>query len=817
LTTRSSYEPLDVSAPEYLGYTDLTNFDNVVQMRLPDNFDQAERATITPWPVQELLSSAFQQSFQSTDNVKAGLSALNLSICYSVGLGVERDTERLLYWLRRSAEKGCREARIIVRNVHGALGASYDEEVVPLELEANRMESYLATLEAATRRTPYTTPFHDLWQVKLLMFWTLLPSKNEDELLHRCVLLGTPEEVSELLRAGFQDQQDKHGQTALLLACRRGHLEIAKLFLDAGSNASIADNEGRTPLHMLVMFPAHEVVQAAGMVLSSPKVDINAVVHKGERAPDYWAVLHGAPLDWAVLCGNRTATKVLIDNGADVTSAIFAAVSLHLDDILHMLLEAPQCRMDTKELGHCFCALTVSHPFRRMLMHGADSKNAMQRTIDVLRSAWNASFNPAVATPGLSPHDPDSLGIDEIGLNPVVLIAGHNLSHQDPDIVRALLRLTHVRSGQLADEAVDRALLGCGSSEFESNNRITMTLIEAEFPLRAKNEVGWSPIHSAANLGNSVVMEAILRQDPASVNLRAPEGTTPLHLAVKGMINPLRTIKILLNYGANPALTSFGSFETPLGTYIHYGTLHSVRSVLPLLIELGQSNDFTAVRSGETWHNALPYAAWFAAAYEFRSSRASGMLREVLQQSELRGLIDLPASDGYTALLSVCHNVHLASARMLIDAGADIFARNRRGLNCLDLAMFRTRSIPSRRLPHNTYAKRLPEAYELCTHLAQVLKDHGRDPQYTSLHIAAFIGYEEQVVKIVQQNPSQALALDSEGFQPRELLMKSILSQHVGKDTYLASCDPAFVERAARLEQMLHKIEIQASGEIGQA
>ncbi|MCJ1404854.1 Ankyrin repeat domain-containing protein 44, partial [Xylographa trunciseda] len=807
----SSYEPLDVPKPQFLGYMDFTIFEDVIQTIKPSNFEHAGPATIMPWPVHELLSSAFRQSCQSKDNIKAGLAALNLSICYSVGLGVERDTEQLLYWLRESARKGCREARIIARRVYDALGASYDE-VCPVEFEGGKMESYLATLEAATRRAPYTTPFHELWQVGVSIFWTLLPSDDEENVLHKYSLLGTPDNVSQLLRAGVEDHQDEHGQTALLLACRRGNMEIVKLLVSAGSDASIADSKGRTPLHMLVMFPANEVAQAAELLLSSPKVNVNATfLHNSERAPDYWAFLRGSPLEWATICGNRAATKVLIDNMADVTNAIFAAVSLHLDDILHMLLEAPQCKVDSKSLGLCFCYMNMSHPFRRMLMHGADSNQAMLRTVDVLRSAWNANLGPAMALPDLSSHGHDSLGTDEIGPMPLTMIATFNLSHQDPDIARALLLLTHVRSGKIADEVIEQALLGSLSPDFESNDQIITILIEAGFPLSVRNEIGWSPVHMAANAGKLVVVKAILRRDPSMVNLRAREGTTPLHVAVNG-INPLSTIKVLLSYGADPALTCSGSCETPLGMYIHYGKLYSVQSVLPLLMELGRANGFIAVSSGETWQNALHYAAWFAAAYELRSPRAAGMLSAVLQQSAIRSLINLPAGDGYTALLSVCHNVHLASARMLIDAGADIHARTKRDLNCLELAMFRTRTALSRRLPHNTYAKRLPEAYELCMYLAQVFKRNGRDLQYTPLHIAVFIGYVEEALKILQQDPSQALARDAEGWKARELLIYSILSQHIGEDAYLASCDPAFVTRTAILEQMLLKTEIQASG-----
>ena len=94
-------------------------------------------------------------------------------------------------------------------------------------------------------------------------------------------------------------------------------------------------------------------------------------------------------------------------------------------------------------------------------------------------------------------------------------------------------------------------------------------------------------------------------------------------------------------------------------------------------------------------------------------------------------------------------------------------------------------------------------------YLTQVFKKNGRDPQYTPLHVAAFIGYVEEALKILQQDPSQALSRDAEGFKPRERLRGSIISQSIGEDAYL---DPDFATRTVLLERMLLESEIQASG-----
>lgn len=848
LNSRTSHKPIYLPEPSDLAYLDLTLLDSLTNVLRPSNFGTDTKATLMPWPVQELFSSAIEQSCSSNNNVEAGLAALNLSVCYYVGLGRERDVDQVLHWLREAARQGCREARVIMQRAHEAL-KSPCQEVVSLETESDEMESYLSVLKAATQNRPYTTPFYELMQTRVTMFWKLLPSDDPDDILHICALRGTPEDVAELIRSGSTDHRDKDGQTALLLACRRGHLRIVKLLLKATSDASIADDEGRTPLHMLVMFPADQVAEVASILLDSKKVDVNATLklRNVERAPDYWAYLNGSPLEWAVTCGNRAAVRALVEHRADVDAAILVATSLHLDDILRMLLEAPQWIANRKFLSYCFCRLNQSHPFRRMLMHGKDFDEAQLRTVDVLRCAWNTTFIPEnVKSEGVSPaqihsklirktigrfqkraqsadlrktpshdsiEDEIPFGPDEIGPMPAIETAIDNISHQDTDIARALIRLTKVRSGQTPDAAIGSALLGCRGSPFESNNQIVQELINAGFPTNAIDKNGWSPIHLAANTGNCIVLKALLQKDPSLVDSRAPGTGTPLQSAVNG-INPAPTLELLLSHGANPTLANPGNGETPLGTYIRSGRPYTADKVLPILMELGQSNRFTSVSKGEIWLNALHYAAYYASAYEWRGPRATFMLKAVLRHKEMRDLIDLPASDSYTALLSVCRNVHLASARMLIDAGADIHGKTIRGLDCLNLAMFHTRTAVSRQRAHDTYEKRLPEAFELCLYLARLLEGSAQDMKYTRLHIAVFIGYVEEAMRIAEEDPSQALARDAEGLKPRERLCWSILFQQGGQSAYLATCDQAFAESAFKLQQRLLEWEIYESGRL---
>ena len=58
------------------------------------------------------------------------------------------------------------------------------------------------------------------------------------------------------------DKVDNDGSTALMDACRAGHLECAQTMIDAGAAVDMVDNKGRTALMRACMEGHHECAQA---------------------------------------------------------------------------------------------------------------------------------------------------------------------------------------------------------------------------------------------------------------------------------------------------------------------------------------------------------------------------------------------------------------------------------------------------------------------------------------------------------------------------------------------------------------------------
>ena len=79
------------------------------------------------------------------------------------------------------------------------------------------------------------------------------PSQPHGTPLHYAALCGLDAIVEFLVIERSQDvhsQSFDHKSTALHLACRRGHAEVACFLLDNGADAEARDNRKSTPLHL---------------------------------------------------------------------------------------------------------------------------------------------------------------------------------------------------------------------------------------------------------------------------------------------------------------------------------------------------------------------------------------------------------------------------------------------------------------------------------------------------------------------------------------------------------------------------------------
>jgi ankyrin repeat protein len=101
--------------------------------------------------------------------------------------------------------------------------------------------------------------------------------------------------------------------TALQFACMEGHVDIARMLLDAGADANARNSSESTALIVAAAQGCHDVVRLLvedGEVRASAKVDVNVQDENGWTA-----------LQWALLSGHRDVALLLIAAGADVIHA----------------------------------------------------------------------------------------------------------------------------------------------------------------------------------------------------------------------------------------------------------------------------------------------------------------------------------------------------------------------------------------------------------------------------------------------------------------------------------------------------------------
>ena len=156
-----------------------------------------------------------------------------------------------------------------------------------------------------------------------------LVSKADDEdmmRLHRYSRKGAAEIVARLIKSGISPNlQNKHGCTALHLACRNGHIGVLRVLGHCPNLASTLWHK-RYPIHNAVLQGDVELLRELLCILGRAK-DMSFVNQPDEAETEElgkmrWSTFSSAmtALHYAVAMDNRAVAQLLLDTGASLAA-----------------------------------------------------------------------------------------------------------------------------------------------------------------------------------------------------------------------------------------------------------------------------------------------------------------------------------------------------------------------------------------------------------------------------------------------------------------------------------------------------------------
>ena len=292
------------------------------------------------------------------------------------------------------------------------------------------------------------------------------------------------------------DQPKPNGDTALIMASRDDYSPThqVRALVNAGADLNVQNREGATALLY--------------MVLRNKKEGFAILLQEGDINADIASPLYGAPLHQACRRMRRDMMEQLVEWGAEVNLAVAGLPGTPLHSACQFI------RGQTSE--------EVSDIIRYLITHGADVNQVAGLYGSVLAAAAAASWPRTLRLlldEGAVFNMPD-----EMGRQPVHFAAFHGIGNF-------------------------RILVGAGADG------------------KARDKLGRSPLHWAALSGRAQVVEYILRDlEGSSVDETDVDGWTPLCWAARGTngtfspelageeSDPLQTMKLLIQEGANPAI-----------------------------------------------------------------------------------------------------------------------------------------------------------------------------------------------------------------------------------------------------------------------
>ncbi|KAG5281050.1 hypothetical protein AALO_G00066890 [Alosa alosa] len=413
--------------------------------------------------------------------------------------------------------------------------------------------------------------------------------------LHFAAGFGRKDVVEHLLQTGANvHSRDDGGLIPLHNACSFGHAEVVSLLLCQGADPNARDNWNYTPLHEAAIKGKIDVC----IVLLQHGADPNIRNTDGKSAldladPSAKAVLTGEykkdELLEAARSGNEEKLMALLtplnvnchaSDGRKSTSQKMLSTPLHLAAgynrvrIVQLLLQYG-ADVHAKDKGglvplHNACSYGHYEVTELLLKHGA-CVNAMdlwqftplheaasKNRVEVCSLLLSHGADPTLANCH-SKSAVDMAPTAELKERLTYEFKGHSLlqAAREADVAKVkktlALEIISFKHPQTHETALHCAV----ASPHPKRKQVTELLLRKGANVNEKNKDFMTPFHVAAERAHNDVLE-VLQKHAAKVNALDTLGQTALHRAA--LAGHLQTCRLLLSYGADPAIVSLQGF-----------------------------------------------------------------------------------------------------------------------------------------------------------------------------------------------------------------------------------------------------------------